>query len=101
MERIALDSLNAQALHREPISGAEKQERWSLYGGMLGLVGGAVASVFGSLLTAASWLVGQQGPGHLLHRLGSAFLISTIPLLIFGASCLDAYEKGGHRIEVD
>src|SRR5215471_7867419 len=63
---------------------------WTLKscGACLGLLGGIVAPLFGSALTAFSWLFGDW---HGLHeqRVGTVLLFLTIPLLIFGAHCLD------------
>jgi len=102
MERITLNSLSVQTHREEQTSHREKRQRWLLNGGLISLIGGAaIAPVFGSLLTALSWLVGDNGTGHSLHGLGSIFLISTIPLLITGAFCLDAYEKQSRRIDFD
>jgi hypothetical protein len=101
MERITLNSLSVQALREEQTSHCEKRQKWLLNGGLISLIGGALAPVFGSLLTALSWLAGNNSLGHSFHRLGSIFLISTIPLLIIAAFCLDAYEKRGNRIDFD
>jgi MFS family permease len=101
MERITLNSLSVQAHREERTTYREKRLRWLLNGGLIGLFGGALAPVLGSLLTALSWLVGNNSFGYSSHRLGSIFLISTIPLLIIAAFCLDAYEKRGKRIDFD
>jgi hypothetical protein len=54
--------------------------------------GGIAAALIGSVLTAATWIVGA--PLHpWLHGLGTALLIATIPLLIFAGYCLDWAER--------
>jgi hypothetical protein len=99
MKRITLNPLYAQAYREEQTSVQEKRQNWILKSGLISLFGGALAPMFGSLLTALSWLVGNNSFGHSLHRLGSIFLILTCPLLIIAAFCLDAYEKRGKRID--
>jgi hypothetical protein len=101
MERITGNSLNAYVSHSEQTSDSEKRPNRLLGGGLICLIGGAIAPVFGSLLTAMSWLIGRNNIGYSFHRLGSVFLISTFPLLIIAAFCLDAYEKHGNRINID
>ena len=66
---------------------------WQRVGAMFGLVGGVVSITFGSLLTAISWLVGTGASGWYVQRFGTVFLLATIPLLLFGAHCLDLLEK--------
>ena len=101
MERITENSLNAYVNHSEQTSEREKRTNRPLGGGLICLISGALAPVIGSLLTAMSWLIGRNNIGYWFHRLGSVFLISTIPLLIIAAFCLDAYEKRGNRIDID
>jgi hypothetical protein len=97
MEHITENSLNAYVSHVEQTSNSEKRLNWLLSCGLISLVSGALSPVSGSLLTAMSWLVVNHGIGYTLHRLGSIFLISTFPLLIIAAFCLDSYEKRSKR----
>lgn len=54
--------------------------------------GGIGAAIVGSVLTAATWILG--GPQHPLVRgLGTALLIATIPLLILAGYCMDWAER--------
>ncbi len=62
-------------------------------GAIIGLFGGAAVSLFGSILTGASWLVANEGTRHLLSVTGSVLLFMTIPLIVLGACCLDWMEK--------
>lgn len=59
-------------------------------GAAFGLTAGLVALMFGLLFTAVAW-VAQSG--HFLKGFGTALLIISLPLLLFGAHCLDASEK--------
>ncbi len=58
-------------------------------GAICGLCGGIGAAVLGSIITAVAWFTGPEWHGHLLQRDGTVLLFLTIPLLIFGAHCLD------------
>ena len=78
---------------------------WSGGGAVFGLVGGILAALLGSLLTAAAWVVGGEIQTW-LHAFAASLLLSTIPLLALGAYCLDALEArtkrhaaGGHRVK--
>jgi hypothetical protein len=62
-------------------------------GAIIGLFGGAAASLFGSILTGASWLIADGRIRQLLSVTGSGLLFMTIPLIVSGACCLDWMEK--------
>ena len=62
-------------------------------GAITGLFGGAAASLFGSILTGASWFVANVSTRQLLSVTGSVLLFMTIPLVVIGACCLDWMEK--------
>ena len=62
-------------------------------GAVVGLIGGILVAVTGSLFTAASWLTGPIWHGVALQRLGTALLAAMIPLLLLGAHCLDVSDK--------
>lgn len=66
---------------------------WKSAGGVLGLFGGIISPLLGSILTAISWLTGPVWHGLSLQRYGTVLLFLTIPLLLFGAHCLDLMEK--------
>jgi hypothetical protein len=51
-----------------------------------------MAGVVGSLLTFGSWLMGGW-VGQFEHGAGTILLVSTIPLLVLGAHCLDLIER--------
>src|SRR5262245_45236748 len=101
MEHTTENSLTAHVNQDDQTLHSEKRQNRLLSVGLISLTSGALAPVVGSLSTAMSWLVGNNNFGYWLHRLGSIFLISTFPLLIIAAFLLDAYEKQGHRINID
>lgn len=58
-------------------------------GAMLGLGGGVVLPIIGIVLL----VINRFAYGNNLHPIGTFLLLATIPLLIFGAYCLDMLEK--------
>ncbi len=64
-----------------------------LLGAVAGCMGGVVAALFGSVFTAISWFVADEGVRQWLSTAGSTLLLMTIPLIIFGGYCLDWTEK--------
>ncbi|MGH9835138.1 MAG: hypothetical protein ACRD9Y_19120 [Blastocatellia bacterium] len=64
-----------------------------ILGAVAGCVGGVVAGVLGSVFTAVSWFVATEDLRGWLSTVGSALLLMTIPLIIFGGYCLDWIEK--------
>lgn len=55
-------------------------------------VGGILAGLLGTLLSASAWILGgEQHP--LVHGLGTALLVVTIPLLILAGYCMDWLER--------
>ncbi|PWT88921.1 MAG: hypothetical protein C5B55_12250 [Blastocatellia bacterium] len=62
---------------------------WKTCGGAFGLGGGIIAPLFGAVLTAIAWLTGPQWHGLPLQRVGAVLLFLTVPLLLFGAHCMD------------
>jgi hypothetical protein len=66
---------------------------WQAVVALSGCGGGILAAAFGSLLSAVAWARGDDAGGLSLHGLGSILLLSTIPLLILGAHCLDLLDR--------
>jgi len=66
---------------------------WTTGGAWFGVCGGIVAPLVGSIFTAIGWLTGPVWHGLHLQRDGTVLLFLTIPLLIFGAHCLDLMDK--------
>jgi hypothetical protein len=68
---------------------------WQAVGAVSGLAGGIITATIGALLSACAWMLGAETVGLSLHRAGSILLLSTIPMLVLGACCLDLLEKSG------
>ncbi|HSE33273.1 MAG TPA: hypothetical protein VLA93_17000 [Pyrinomonadaceae bacterium] len=69
---------------------------WKSTGACAGLLGGVIAPVLGLALTALAWFIGDWH-GYHLGRDGTVLLFLTIPLLIFGAHCMDLLDKEDER----
>ena len=65
---------------------------WKSTGACVGMVGGVIAPLAGLALTVLAWFIGDWHGFH-FGRDGAALLFLTIPLLIFGAHCLDLLDK--------
>jgi hypothetical protein len=76
---------------RETMRGAFKQAQ--VVGAVAGLAGGVFAATFGAMFTAISWFVDNEGARQWLSTAGTVLLFMTIPLIIFGAYCMDWMEK--------
>lgn len=72
---------------------SENRWMWQAVGTVFGLAGGLVTILIGSVFTVASWFSQPGKPYLYLYRLGTVPFFFTIPLLIFGACCLDLLEK--------
>lgn len=66
---------------------------WRSVGAAAGFFFGVLSPIVGSILTAISWATGPNWHGLLIHRYGTVLLFLTIPLLIFGAHCLDLLDR--------
>jgi hypothetical protein len=66
---------------------------WESCGAVCGLGFGIVCPLVGSFLTVIAWLTGPEWHGLHVQRFGTVLLFLTIPLLIFGAHCLDLMDK--------
>jgi len=66
---------------------------WKSAGAVVGLGLGILSPLAGSILTATAWLTGPRWHGFFIQRDGTVLLFLTIPLLIFGAHCLDLMDK--------
>jgi len=62
-------------------------------GAVIGLLGGIIAPLIGSALTTIGWYTGPEWHGFSVQRDGLVLLVLTIPLLIFGAHCLDLIDQ--------
>src|ERR1051325_3390160 len=66
---------------------------WRAVGAVVGLAGGIVSGLVGVVLTGFSWFEGAGVVVAYVRMTGTAFLVLMIPLLIFGAHCLDLTER--------
>jgi hypothetical protein len=64
---------------------------------LTGLGGGLLAIAFGAMLSAVAWVRGNETGGISMHGVGSILLLSTLPLLILGAHCLDLLDRKVER----
>jgi len=62
-----------------------------------GLCGGLIALIFGTLVTAVSWFIDPKWHGVFLHQTSTVLFVVAMPLLIFGAHCLDLLDKDDER----
>jgi len=76
-----------------------KQERkkagpgsWEAIAAALSFFGGILAALFGSLLTASTWILGVELHPW-LRAVGTTLFVLTIPLLILAGYCLDWMER--------
>jgi hypothetical protein len=79
---------------------------WKSGGAVCGLGFGLICPLVGTILTAIMWLTGPEWHGFHLQRSGTVLLFLTIPLLIFGAHCLDLVDRQdreakNRRLKVD
>lgn len=65
---------------------------WEAIAADLSFVGGILAALLGSLLTASTWILGGELHPR-LRAVGTTLLVLTIPLLIFAGYCLDWMER--------
>ncbi len=66
---------------------------WRSCGAVIGFLCGIIASLLGSAITAVTWFTGAEWQGFHLQNDGTVLLFLTIPLLIFGAHCLDLIDQ--------
>jgi hypothetical protein len=70
---------------------------WTNWGAVCGLGFGIVAPIVGMLLTIIAWFTGSEWHGLHLHRTGTVLFVLTIPLLAFGAHCLDLSDRQANQ----
>ena len=70
----------------------KRVRKWEATAGACCFIGGILAALMGSLLTAGEWIVGA--PLHRwIHIAGTTLFIITIPLILFAGFCLDWAER--------
>jgi hypothetical protein len=72
---------------------------WKNRGAVLGLCAGFSAPVAGALVTIISWFSDPVWHGLALHQAGTTLFIMALPLLIFGAHCLDLLDKERRTVQ--
>jgi hypothetical protein len=70
---------------------------WKGVGALVGLGGGLISPLAGSVFTVIGWVTRHTWHGVAVNRIDMALFVVTLPLLIFGAHCLDLIEKEGKR----
>ena len=84
-------------LHLKPYAKTERQARtWRLIGGILGLASGLTACLFGTVFAVLGWLATPGVAATYLQRYSTVLFILVIPLLLFGAHCLDLQDRKKH-----
>lgn len=73
---------------------------WQSIGAVSGLVGGVLMPVLGTLLILVTWLIHSERVVSSLDGLGIASFALTIPLMTFGAHCLDLLERKTARLSL-
>jgi hypothetical protein len=73
---------------------------WQSIGAVSGLVGGVLTPVIGTLFIAFTWFIHSERVVSSLDGLGIASFVLTIPLLTFGAHCLDLLERRTARLSL-
>ena len=78
-----------------------RRHGWSMKtcGAAVGLCGGFAAAIAACVLTVVVWLTHAAWHGLLLQRSGTVLFFLMIPLLVFGAHCLDLIDREGERKE--
>jgi hypothetical protein len=66
---------------------------WKSCGAVLGLCSGLVAPILAAIFTVISWFSDPVWHGFALHTAATSLFAVALPLLIFGAHCLDLLDK--------
>lgn len=70
---------------------------WESIGAVSGLTGGVLSPVLGTLLIAVTWFIHSEEIVSSLNVLSIISFALPIPLLAFGAHCLDLLERKSAR----
>ena len=109
-EQVAMTSeqvLQETELSSHSVINELRRHGWSMKacGAAAGLCGGILAAVVACVLTIAVWVTHAAWHGLLLQRSGTVLFFLMIPLVVFGALCLDlldSEEKGtSNDLETD
>lgn len=66
---------------------------WKSRGAVIGLCSGLLAPILALILTVISWFSDPAWHGFFLHTAATTLFVVALPLLIFGAHCLDLLDK--------
>lgn len=75
----------------------ESVSPWKILGSVIGLCGGLMAPIIGSVLTVICWFADPAWHGLSLHMVATSLFVVTFPLLLLGAHCLDLLEREKKR----
>ncbi len=73
---------------------------WQSIGAVSGLVGGVLSPVLGTLLIVFAWFTHSERVVSSLNVVSVGSFVLTIPLLTFGAHCLDLLERRTARLSL-
>jgi hypothetical protein len=81
-------------LYLKPYSPAKSSGwTWQAMGAVIGLAGGLVTILFGSVFSMIGWFAKSKATGSFLGKYGTTLFLLAIPLLILGAHCLDLLDR--------
>lgn len=80
---------------KELLGGASS---WKIRGAIAGLCSGFAAPIAGSIVTIVSWFRDPVWHGFALHQAGTSLFVLALPLLVFGAHCLDLLDKDKRNV---
>jgi len=66
---------------------------WKNGAAAFGLAAGFIAPIVGSIVTVISWFRDPVWHGLALHQASTGLFVIVLPLLVFGAHCLDLLDK--------
>ena len=92
--RLPEDFPTLQSAIKQLLGGASS---WKTRGAVVGLCAGFAAPIAGSIVTVVSWFRDPVWHGLALHQAGTSLFILALPLLVFGAHCLDLLERDQER----
>lgn len=88
--RLPEDFPTLHAAIKELLAGSAN---WKSRGAVLGLCSGFGAPIAGLIVTIVSWFIDPVWHGLALHQAGTWLFLVALPLLVFGAHCLDLLDN--------
>ena len=89
---------NFPTLHTAIKELVDGSSSWKSWGAVAGLCAGFSAPVVGSIVTVVSWFRDPVWHGLALHQAGTSLFVLTLPLLVFGAHCLDLLDQDKRNV---